>query len=306
MKFFIIILSVLLLYTHVFSEKETKTLKKTSILAQWKQSPHANSMNTPDERIKMNTEACAHCHTTQGFIEVILEGKESTAPYKNVKGLGCNSCHYSKKERVNKATSLRAGSVGDACNGCHDLIFLNNTEEFSTCPQGSLVKGTGGSEFKNKEYKSHAHGKLKKNCVSCHMAQSEKSKISLRVGGHIFRVVSKGKKPRILNSNACIDCHKVMTYEIMQQSQKKTKKLMEELASLLPSRDKTEYKKAEERPRLPKDPSLNINQAKASYNYWTILKDGTYGIHNPVYIRQLLTHSIEVLKKSKSSYLKTL
>ncbi|NIM14595.1 MAG: hypothetical protein GTO45_21480 [Candidatus Aminicenantes bacterium] len=35
----------------------------------------------------------------------------------------------------------------------------------------------------------------------------------------------------------------------------------------------------------------------ASYNYYTILRDGTYGVHNPVYIRQLLEHSIEALRR---------
>ena len=50
---------------------------------QWAISAHAGSMDTPEEKERMNKTGCAHCHTAQGYWEVILAGKDSTAPYKN-------------------------------------------------------------------------------------------------------------------------------------------------------------------------------------------------------------------------------
>ena len=48
------------------------------------------------------------------------------------------------------------------------------------------------------------------------------------------------------------------------------------------------------------DPSLGERnnpdaEAKAAYNYYFVLKDGTWGVHNPKYIRALLRDSISVL-----------
>ena len=45
--------------------------------------------------------------------------------------------------------------------------------------------------------------------------------------------------------------------------------------------------------------ALTEAQSRASFNYYFILKDGTWGIHNPVYIPKLLKDSISALKLSQ-------
>lgn len=309
MKILTVLLISMLFYFPGAAEKLEIQVNEPSIQDQWAHSPHAGSMNTPEEQIKMNKTGCAHCHTAQGYWEVILEGKESTAPYENPTGLDCLACHDFTPDLTCKGchgmkidgkpteTPLRAGKVENACTGCHDILVQNDTEDFSSCPQGSLLKGKGGAEFNGKTYKTGGHSKVEKNCAGCHMAASPGGKDALELGGHTFRVITKGKTPRVFNPNGCTPCHDNMTYEFVKNSQAKYKKLMETLRDLLPQKPKGTAKSPDQSPKFPKDPSLNKIEAMAAYNYYQVLKDGTYGVHNPVYIKKLLEDSIDALGK---------
>jgi hypothetical protein len=66
---------------------------QTSIRTQWEASPHARSMDTPDERARMNSPGCARCHTAQGYHREILGRGESAAPYGDAAGITCQACH---------------------------------------------------------------------------------------------------------------------------------------------------------------------------------------------------------------------
>ena len=59
------------------------------IQKQWAGSMHAGSMDTPEERERMNQPGCAHCHTAQGYRREILGGEPSAAPYENASGITC-------------------------------------------------------------------------------------------------------------------------------------------------------------------------------------------------------------------------
>jgi len=66
--------------------------------------------------------------------------------------------------------------------------------------------------------------------------------------------------------------------------------MMQELRSLLPRQEDGE-------PRFPPDPSLSPTESKAAYNYYFILKDGTWGLHNPAHFRRLLQDSLSALRQ---------
>ncbi|MCP5108286.1 MAG: tetratricopeptide repeat protein [bacterium] len=266
---------------------------------QWRHSLHAQSMSDPEERIRMNKTGCAHCHTAQGYWEVILEGKKSTAPYKDATGITCVACHPAGKDGKPNGAAFRSGSVKTACTGCHDILVQNDTQDFSSCPQGSFLKGKGGAEFKGKTYKTGAHSQIEKNCAGCHMARPPKGKAADEPGGHTFRVITKGETPRRFNPNGCTPCHDAISYGFITKSQAKYKKLMQTLQKLLPQRPNGTFKVPDQSPRLPKDPSLSKIEAMASYNYYQVLKDGTYGVHNPVYIKRLLEDSIQSLRSAQ-------
>lgn len=267
------------------------------IKSQWSRSPHAGSMDNDKEKVRMNKTGCAHCHTAEGYWEVTLEGNPSSAPYTNPVGLTCVTCHFSEKGNP-KGSALRTG-IDTACNGCHDVIVQNDTEDFSTTPQGSIVKGKGGKHFNDKRYDkpygTSAHSKIEKNCAGCHMAQPQ-NKQNAVTGGHTFRVITKGDMPRLFNANGCKSCHQDITYDFVKKFQNKIKQKMAVLEALLPHQPEGKTRRKNELPRLPEDPTLTKIEAMAAYNYYQVLRDGTYGVHNPIYIDKLLDQSIEALK----------
>jgi hypothetical protein len=265
---------------------------------QWTHSPHSLSMDTPEERQRMNQVGCAHCHTAQGYWHEILGKKKSAAPYQNAVGITCIACHYTN-EPQKKGAKLRAGKIANACTGCHDILVQNDEKGFSSCPQGSILKGKGGMAFADEIYPSGKHSQIEKNCVGCHMAASTKS-FTQRSGGHTFRVITKNEKYPVMNTNGCVGCHETINLEWVRNSQDRVKQQLKALANLLPHRDVKSPNPWEE-PKFPQDPSLSKIESLASYNYYTVWKDGTFGVHNPVYIKKLLAVSIKALKKEKVS-----
>lgn len=266
------------------------------IREQWGRSPHAMSMDTEDERKSMNTPDCAHCHTAQGYWEVILEGRESSAPYENPNGLTCITCHFPTKIASGDG-ALRTEKPESACTGCHDILVQNDPHGFSSCLQGSMLAGRGGALFNEEEDRSGAHKDIPGGCVGCHMAPSPEGEYMYLLGGHSFQVITKGRVGRHLNPAGCRSCHEGIDLESIEKSQQSIRDLMAELESMLPHfYEKTSGQKM---PKLPRDPSLTETQSKASFNYYFILKDGTWGIHNPVYIPKLLRDSISALKSQE-------
>lgn len=266
----------------------------STIQEQWTHSPHARSLDDPGERASVNKTGCANCHTAQGYWEVILQNKRSTAPYKEPIGITCIACHLSDTD-----PALRARDVKKSCDGCHDMLVQNDEKKFSSAPQGSFVAGKGGVEFPGETYPKGPHGEIEKNCSHCHLAKFTAGSDTL-VGGHTFRVISKGTESRVFNAAGCTGCHENISFEYVKKSQQEVKELLDTLAALLPQKTEKDPKKPEENPRLPRDSSLSPVEATASFNYYQVLKDGTFGVHNPPYIRKLLKDSIAALKKEKS------
>jgi len=292
--FYPVLLAVLVGLIYGFSSLQELGSNIQIIREQWGRSPHAMSMDTEEERIRMNTPECAHCHTAQGYWEVILGRKDSSAPYEDPVGLSCITCHFPEKIAARDG-ALRVGRREEACTGCHDILVQNDAGGFSSCLQGAMLRGAGGDHFTGTAYKSGTHGEISGGCVGCHMAPTPEGEYMYYLGGHSVRVISKGKVGRHFNPAGCRGCHEEISLESIEKSQQKVRKLMGELKSLLP-----EFKdpdSGETIPRFPKDPTLTAIQSKASYNYYFILKDGTWGVHNPIYIPQLLKSSIAALKK---------
>ncbi len=283
--------SALLVLCAVFvlslSPVNQQTATDKVIQKQWENSLHAGSMDTPEERERMNQPGCAHCHTAQGYWREILAGKRSKAPYENVTGITCEACHDPEKMSPSDP-ALRAGGPEKACTGCHDILVQNDDQGFSSCLQGAMLRGEGGAEFEGMAYRTATHSQVGNNCVGCHMAAASEEDNPYLIGGHVFRVITKGQEPRLFNDTGCMECHITLTLAGIDKSQAEVKELMETLKALLPKQEDGE-------PKFPEDPSLNRIQAKAAFNYHYILKDGTWGIHNPIYIRQLLQSSLEAL-----------
>ncbi len=264
---------------------------QVSIRQQWQASPHARSMDTPEERERMNTAGCARCHTAQGYQHEILAGLESAAPYPEATGLTCMACHAEGEGR-RRVGPIRAGAARDACRGCHDELVTNRPNSLSWCSQWGIFEGTGG---RAQTTSASAHSQMENGCITCHMAPAGDGTDPSLVGGHTFRVKTKGDLPRAFNAGSCLSCHKIMTGEILADSQAQLQELLDELGAMLPQRPDPEDP-SRTVPRFPADPSLSALQARASHNYWLVEKDGSLGVHNPGYTRNLLLETIGELK----------
>ena len=299
-RMFCLVFGCLLTITAILASTGSGESKKSDnhlIYKQWQMSGHANSMNTAEKKKSMNKPGCAKCHTAEGYWQVILAGKPSSAPYKEVRGLTCITCHYPGKGS-RKTGKLRVNQVEDTCSGCHSILVSNTATSLSWCSQVSIVNGIGAKSFSTSKYQNGAHSQLKKKCVTCHMAGSGKTEGKL-AGGHTFRVITKGEGEPIFNNNACLKCHENISLPYVRQQQDTFKKLLNRLAALLPANAVESKKAGEMVPKFPMDPGLNSIEAKASFNYYMVAKDGTFGIHNPRYIRSLLQASINALTALK-------
>lgn len=266
---------------------------QTGIRDQWQHSPHAGSMDTPDEVVRMNQPGCARCHTAQGYQREILGGEASGAPYSDPAGLTCVACHAPGSEGSGVGP-LRAGAPRDACRGCHDELVTNLSDDLSWCSQWGIFDGTGGAENPATSYPASAHTDMEAGCISCHMASAGDGLDPLAVGGHTFRVKTKGESPAIFNNGPCQSCHEGMTADQLEASQNGVQSLLDSLAAMLPQKPHpTDHTSTE--PKYPADQSLSEAQTRASYNYWLVQKDGSLGVHNPRYTRALLTASLKEL-----------
>jgi len=284
------------IHTGCVGEKQSE---KVDIGEQWRHSPHAGSGNSPEELQRMNTTDCAHCHTAQGYWEVFLAGKASSAPYEHVTGLTCHTCHSSDGE-AGRPGALRVADVNRACDGCHDLIVIIHADELSWCSQGAVFKGQGSADFGEKDVDPSAHSKLPKSCVSCHMAPPAREVDPHAVSGHTFRVMTKGDSPRVFNTTACKECHPDITLATVQKSQAEVKAVLDILEDLLPKKIIPSEDEHRMLPRLPRDPALSDVEAQASFYYWMVVKYGSLGVHNPGYTRRLLRDSIKALQQEET------
>jgi hypothetical protein len=121
------------------------------------------------------------------------------------------------------------------------------------------------------------------------------------VGGHTFRVASRGVEPRILNTYACRCCHALMNDEIVRASQERVRALLAELAALLPKASKDQGDSPQSEPAYPGDPALTPSQSRAASAYYLVLRDGTHGVHDPAYTRRVLQEAIAGLQGAQAA-----
>ncbi len=289
---------------------------------EWNNSAHAVSMSEAPEIMAMNQSSCSRCHTAQGFVNETIDGNKSAAPYTDAQPVGCVACH--DPHDASNPAQLRAKSIATACEGCH--ITRISSRGLHHSHQSPMLKGSTGTpypgnksgtvigayagwQFPGYTYPNSSHMNAAEGCATCHMATADAnladtalipvpfSEWQGRLGGHTFKVVWDRGTPDdpsddVLNSIGCKDCHGNVSLDFVENTQNKTKALLEQLRVLLPhatSGDTTQ-------PLGFKDASLNPIQQAASYNYFFVTNDGSYGVHNFEYTAALLRSSIEMVK----------
>jgi hypothetical protein len=103
-----------------------------------------------------------------------------------------------------------------------------------------------------------------------------------------------------VNNKGCsgIECHGGTVAEVTgftEGSRAAVQVLLDTLRANLPKRSPTASPNPND-PKFPTEAGLTPIQAAASYNFYFVWYDGSNGVHNPIYTRQLLESSIEQLK----------
>jgi predicted CXXCH cytochrome family protein len=262
---------------------------------QWDMSAHAISSGIATNPEYMNRVECAKCHTAQGFVEETIKGKASAAPYANVKPITCAACH--DPHDATAPQQLRRGSVAEACTGCHVLRI--SSRGLHSSHQTDMLEGKSGGEYPGQVYLNSTHSEIEDKCAVCHMARTAEEPITAAdslVGGHTFKVYNdRGTvdlSDDVVNKWGCIECHGEVSPAFVHLSQEGIKALLDSLKTLLP-------KDATGTPivHVRLDPKLYTKaEIAGAYNYYFVLNDGSYGVHNHRYAEKLLRDAIKEIK----------
>jgi predicted CXXCH cytochrome family protein len=294
----------------------------------WEGTAHAVSATEgPLNPQYTNRNSCSTCHIGQGFVNERIKGNPApTTGYENPASIGCVTCHDPHSNQGMEHQLYRK-TVADACVGCHQsrissrglhhshqgpmLLGINATpmtaalNKATTPDQNNMFSGW---QLPGYRYDNGTHSEIEDRCVTCHMAQSpdhdptfvSPDTLLNVVGGHTWKVSWTDVNGTWVNNRGCAgpECHGGSVADVTgftEGSRAQVQVLLDTLKALLPKRPPTAYPSPNE-PKFPNEAGLTTIQAAASYNYWFVLNDGSNGVHNPIYARQLLLSSIEQLK----------
>jgi hypothetical protein len=265
---------------------------------------------------------CQPCHAGSGFIGrfkdpalVAFEGNLTCAT--------CHDPHSSGNEHqlrtvtadsLEDGTLIDLGGVGQLCMNCHKS--RRNAEEYAqeyhdhfgphhSC-QSDMFLGANGVEF-GQDLPSSGHKfALEDGCISCHMYETpgDGEPGYLEVGEHTWKMAWDNGTPEdptddIENVAACATCHGPLDsfdgiraawdYDgdgAIEGVQSEITGMLTNLAMVLPPVGVDE---------VVVDTNFTVRQLQTAYNYFLVLEDGSYGVHNTKYAVNLLGYSLSVI-----------
>lgn len=277
------------------------------ITEEWKTSGHQFAITAPVER----GIDCAKCHDGYVFSEQLnLAGVDYILEHPT--GIDCQACHSGYGKELIKtgvanvpfsSESIEAGS-GAVCYTCHngnrDPEGLYAQSEQGTLERfsyphygmsGALVSGLGGMEIPNIEYPTTlAHSNLEQSCIQCHMPETKDGykKHSFTMDIEYFK-------------QTCGDCHEGSETFNINGFQDEIKIMLTTLETAI--LDITGAVTIETGGGVftyidsngQAIENISHQAYVATYNWRMILKDGSYGVHNPEYAKALLQESYKSL-----------
>lgn len=278
------------------------------ITAEWKSSGHQYAVTATAGR----GIGCAKCHDGVGFSEQLQYEDIEFEPAHQT-GIDCQACHtgYGKEIIDSGVVELPfmdepfEGGKGASCAACHNgnrdpkELFVQSEagelERYSYPHYGmnaALLTGKGGMEYPNSEYiVSIAHSEIEDSCVTCHMPETEDG-----YRKHTF------KMDIAYFDQTCGTCHVDVsaTYNI-GGLQDEIKSMLDKLeAAILDATGAaridtgggvfTYYDANDE-----VISEISHEAFVATYNWRLVSKDGSYGVHNPLYAKSLLQESYKAL-----------
>ncbi|MBT4485874.1 MAG: hypothetical protein HOC71_19565 [Candidatus Latescibacteria bacterium] len=283
--------------------------------AQYQASTHATGGNSE----RGGSASCAVCHSSEGF-RLSIAGEDAVG-IDNPTQPNCRTCHnihtnYDETDydvvvtgsveittSMGDATETVDFGKGSLCASCHrsrpygyTLAVGGGDYEVTSSrfgphhgPQGNILAGFGGYEVSGSmSYTNSAHTTMvTEGCTTCHMA----APYGVQAGGHSMKMGYDYHDELVPNTAGCESCHSDIESFDIGDTQTEVEELLEELAALL-----IEAGIMKEAGGSAVTGTYSSDIAGARMNYQMCLEDRSNGVHNPKYVKALLTNSIEALQ----------
>lgn len=277
----------------------------SALVGQWVDSNHANILLLPAQR-----DGCVVCHDGGAFAGQLTEQAAIERDF--FIAIDCRACHTGNGQELMEsgtvsiptAENVQAGT-GAQCLACHNERRVPDiADENRSAPhyssQAGVYTATGGIRVEGFDYGSTtAHAQVENTCVRCHMTEGAQEFAS-----HTFQVDNVAA--------ACGECHEnIETANLPAKNDYdgdgETKGFQEEVAGLLDLLEEAILAELDGGSielgggQIQfKDTSGEIVQVEdevylAAYNHTLVSQDGSLGVHNPMFVVQLLQQSYKAL-----------
>ncbi len=284
-------------------------------LNEWVESGHAavQASLTPEQFTdEFGRSSCNPCHTSEGFLAA-NDPAYATYEFDELQSyIGCVTCHdphsntYEAQVRTVGAVetvyhpgyedgdpevaTMDGYGVGQVCAQCHhgrrdadnvDSQIADGYAHFGPhgSPQMDTYIGTGCYEIEDFVYEgSHAHQSISNGCVSCHMERE--AIIHGELQDHSFHSFTP-------DADNCLPCHSIEDFDYNGVQTEVMDKL-DQLAQALGYTDRDDFEANFD----SQADGVTADERMIAYAMVFILNDGSYGVHNPTYVMDLLDNAI--------------
>jgi hypothetical protein len=299
---------------------------------QWKHSPHSFDVYEAAHGAGARgaDESCAPCHSGAGFIEANDDDYAEGDLYNSAGpgNISCATCHEphgaelrtTADVMLGDSTFVTSGGNGKLCMNCHKS--RRDAEEYAveyhdhfgphSSPQTDMLVGANAVSFGWTLPSGEAHLTAAGACVSCHMAPTpgagedpetpEGDQYGRdKIGDHTFHMhwEGDGVNGPIDNVESCGNCHgpKNSFTDFMADAdydsdgnvetvQEETQGMMDKIAVLLPPIGELD---------VDVDTNYTQLQFQSAYNLFFVEDDGSMGMHNFKFVRNLLKVTYDTL-----------
>ncbi len=273
---------------------------------QYAYSQHALGMLTDYDYLGENTAECgSKCHSNEGFVDFVDNGSASAVSFATE--IGCFTCHapHTNRDftlRTVAAVTLHEGNFdkdnANLCANCHMATVAPPSAgatnvaidsvwgpHFST--QADMLMGVGGFEFTAPLSGANPHyTDIANACVGCHQGVSD----GFGLGGHSLNLVDNGNQLTTgCNTTACHN-GAVSDFAAVSALQQELSDSLDAMYAILVDSGLIEAS------GVPRDTTIPRDWAGAVYNYMFVVGDGSGGVHNLRYAKELIDSSLVFLR----------
>lgn len=277
------------------------------LTAQWVDSAHSNVLLAPAGR-----EGCITCHDGAAFAEGVTDPAELERDFSVA--IDCRACHTGQGAELMEGGTVEiptadgaiTAGLGAQCMACHNERRAPTIDdEGRSAPhyssQAGVYTASGGIQAEGFDYGSTtAHENVDNSCVACHMTQTEGN-----FANHTFRVED--------TEAACGDCHDNIGEDANlaagsdYDGDGETAGFQDEVQGLLDRVEEAIMAELDGGSFTTGSGAIQFTDEEgeaievpnevymAAYNHVLVRQDGSLGIHNPIYVVQLLQQSYQAV-----------